>query len=263
MHNAKKLKAVRGATSQYISSFKSPMDVCRVTDMATTAKMCVQRHNKNWRSGNPCLMSIDTRSDILLSPIILGTMAPPPSDGRKTKRSLKFLDKEKSRKRPRSEDFLSGKQFSVSALLDNDKKSEECDKSSSRDELSYNELVDICTKWGASCTSQVHKKVACVVATPNAIAQRTQRVRKGWRKNIPVVKVAWLLACIEERALIPYDDYRVEIPSDAACRLKEKGNEKPSIKPSFIEERKLDLGCCCLCHETGETAKCKWCVNCR
>jgi len=156
--------------------------------------------------------------------------------------------KDTSRKRP-----LHGKIVSVSAVVD------------SNTQWNYKRVTALCEAAGAKCSSQVHKKVFCVVATVNAIDQETQRVRKAWKREIPVLRLEWLQSCLREQSLIPMEDYEVQPPG--VSRGKKVKESKPTQETEdamhTIEERKVDLGCCCVCHELQTTDDCEWCVDCR
>ena len=156
---------------------------------------------------------------------------------------------------------LAGKLFSVSTLV----------QASSADEKTenYKSVVALCESGGAACTPQVHKKVFCVVATGSAIQAATQRVRKAWKKGIPVVKLEWVKDCLVSGKLLAFGDYRVSM---GAAKPKSETSKKDVSAPSKatnvadspidMTERTVALGCCCVCHETGETANCEWCVDC-
>ena len=153
---------------------------------------------------------------------------------------------------------FAGKLFAVSTLVEND-------GDVALPEANYKGLLALCQSGGAQFTSQVHKKVFCVVATKNAIQRQTQRVRKGWKKKKPVVKVDWVHKCLKAGRLLNFGDdevWHTERAADGSHARKE--DDESSTKEAdggLLKERKVDLGCCCVCHETGVTG-CEWCKDC-
>lgn len=164
---------------------------------------------------------------------------------------------------------LQGKVVAVSTVLD------AASEADHKVENSYSAVISLCQKAGAQTTAQVHKKVFCVVATDSAAGYGTQtasqRVRKAWKRNITVARVEWLEKCIQERCLLPFTDEFVLQPSERQIEreeLKKQQNfsnvseKKPIAEADMeLEERQLDLGCCCVCHETDDKT-CEWCVDC-
>jgi hypothetical protein len=128
----------------------------------------------------------------------------------------------------------------------------------------------LCKEAGAGTTNQIHKKTFCVVATESAINGETQRIRKAWKKGIPVVHLAWVRQCIDEEQLRPFGDFLVR-PSGPKKRIKPTGEESTAKAPKDPDtdvkdeawSEPVELGCCCLCHDTGAgVTDCEWCVDC-
>ena len=173
-------------------------------------------------------------------------------------------DEMPSKKKARKKLPLSGKLFAVSTLVDK--------AADGSHEHTYKSVSALCELGGGKCTSQVHKKVFCVVATSCAIEAETQRVRKAWKKGIPVLRVEWAQDCIDRGRLVDFGEHRVHFdPSRAAVAEKLREGSKSEAKTttnSLCEDelpdavRTLDLGCCCVCHENGQEADCSWCVDC-
>jgi hypothetical protein len=46
-----------------------------------------------------------------------------------------------------------------------------------------------------------------------------------------------------------------------AC--KSLGNKSEMSRAAEVVEKKINLGCCCVCHETDGMEDCEWCVDCR
>jgi superfamily II DNA/RNA helicase len=137
----------------------------------------------------------------------------------------------------------------------------------------FTNVMNLCKDAGAKPSNQVHKKTFCLVASESAVAGETQRVRKAWKKGIPVVDVAWVRKCVEDACLQPFGEFLVGADSSKRKTTKVgKGVTKPaskdrdtSVKDDPLREagwsKSVDLGCCCSCHESGVT-DCEWCVEC-
>jgi hypothetical protein len=169
----------------------------------------------------------------------------------------------------------------------------------------YAQLVATCRdQAGADTTSQVHKRVYCLVATNAAIQsgrRGTQRVRKAWKLNIPVVRVIWLQDCIEQGRIIDFatgNNKNIYVASPPPQKSSSSNStttahatttptcEKEDIVRSAKAEPKdddddddddaaaaaadaagwseaVDLGCCCVCHDSASPpTDCPWCVEC-
>jgi len=141
----------------------------------------------------------------------------------------------------------------------------------------YNTIVALCQSAGAQCTGAVHKRVHCVVATDRAVAHATQRVRKAWKRGVVVVRVTWLHDCMTSGRCLPTTDYVLSAPPPMKAKVPSGSSKKPKDDLDNVTEgcgleeeedfheseyvQKVDLGCCCVCHETGDT-NCQWCVDC-
>jgi hypothetical protein len=159
---------------------------------------------------------------------------------------------------------LAGKVIAVTTLADSSTAS--CPEN-------FTNVMNLCKEAGAKPSNQVHKKTFCLVASESAVAGETQRVRKAWKKGIPVVDVAWVRSCVEDGSLRPFGEFLVG-PDSAKRRTKVgKGVTKsaPKDRDASVNDdadlreagwsKSVDLGCCCSCHETGVT-DCEWCVEC-
>jgi len=146
----------------------------------------------------------------------------------------------------------------------------------------YKSVQALCERLGATVSGQVHPRIFCVVASREAVAEQTQRVRKAYQKHIPVVSVQWLQECQARRQLVPLtNEYRLEQHQSSsldASSAKQHAEERPRDKnerkkrkmdrndnTTSLVEKKLDLGCCCLCHDEDsalDSTACPWCVDC-
>lgn len=167
---------------------------------------------------------------------------------------------------------LKGKVVVISTLTDG-----------SHDKHNYKYVVSLCEQAGARISGQVHQRVACVVATPEAAGRGlhspTQRVRKAWKRRIPVVGVQWIQDCIDGRTFLPLNskyllfEQTSETSKSSVSPSKNSNYStvvdlKSSIKEfddndgeALLDEKHFDLGCCCVCHDIGEK-ECEWCVDC-
>jgi len=148
----------------------------------------------------------------------------------------------------------------------------------------YKSVQALCERLGATVSGQVHPRIFCVVASREAVAEQTQRVRKAYQKHIPVVSVQWLQDCQARRQLVPLtSEYRLleqhqSSSLDASFSAEQHAEERPRDKnerkkrkmdrsdnTTSLVEKKLDLGCCCLCHDEDsalDSTACPWCVDC-
>ena len=161
---------------------------------------------------------------------------------------------------PKPLSLLRGKLFAVSTLVE---------ASSEESPEAYSSIVSLCKDLGAQTTGQVHKRVDAVIATESAVHGNTQRVRKAWKKGIPVVDPSWIRSCMEEGRLVDMRRYlqqKVQAknptsqPKDADPDVSREGN---SVPLETDQTRMVDLGCCCVCHENASgPTDCAWCVEC-
>ena len=138
-------------------------------------------------------------------------------------------------------------------------------------------------KLGAAITNQVHSRVYCVVASPQAIKEPTQRIRKAWKRNIPVMTTQYIYDCYHQQIIIPIpmisdipNKYRILPPSPSQSSSKTKRTQilvntnhegDHSTTNLDVPERIMDLGCCCICHDNDDTTigkrdPCEWCIDC-
>ena len=114
--------------------------------------------------------------------------------------------------------------------------------------------------------------------------QATQRVRKAYKRNIPVVELEWLRQCRLQRKRLDFECFRLDEETEAAItswklaasrdggkNLPQSSRDSPSLTHEVYHETNLpqsawsdskDLGCCCVCHENGNSADCDWCPEC-
>lgn len=155
---------------------------------------------------------------------------------------------------------LAGKVIAVTTLAES---------SAASSPENFKTVMTLCKEAGAKASNQVHKKTFCLVASESAVAGETQRVRKAWKKGIPVVDVGWVRQCVEDACLQPFGEFLVGADSS---KRKTKVGKAPkdwvaSVKDdaNLLREegwsKSVDLGCCCSCHETTAT-DCEWCVEC-
>eukprot|EP00977_Amphora_coffeiformis_P014847 scaffold4239_cov156-Amphora_coffeaeformis.AAC.2 len=157
--------------------------------------------------------------------------------------------------------LLKGSLFAVSTLVD---------ASSEEFPEAYSQIISLCKDLGAQTTGQVHKRVNAVIATESAVTGNTQRVRKAWKKGIPVISPDWIHACIKKGRSVDIGPYtHSQKKEDDSRRTESKKGAKVSTKSDKVDsekatERHVDLGCCCVCHESAVDGRtnCSWCVDC-
>lgn len=168
--------------------------------------------------------------------------------------------------------------------------------------IAYKSLVSLIRdKLGATITNQVHRGVFCVVASPAAIRNPTQRIRKAWQRHVPVVTIQYIRDCQEQQSILPIDhivddddnrrnQYLVQAPQSSlssknslpitlstitkkTAKTTKLSQTVLSTPPEYndhdddhnVPERTVDLGCCCICHDSPtvtNTAPCEWCIDC-
>ena len=133
----------------------------------------------------------------------------------------------------------------------------------------YGSVSQCCKELGAEVLGQVGKRVQFLICTTSAVQQASQRVRKAFKKKIPIVSVDWLEKCRLEDRRVDFLDYRLDEEAEKAiqsrkerCDKEENSVTNDEIPPDDAgwSEAK-SLGCCCVCHENGTEKDCPWCVN--
>lgn len=181
---------------------------------------------------------------------------------------------------------LKGRKLAVSTRID-DVNGQNTKNNDGSTFFSYNQLKAMCLQSGAQVSSQVHKSVYAVIASDEAVKfPATQRVRKAWKIGIAVVRIRWIQECLQKNQLLalapfiingPEKNYAAETAGDedsAPPQKRKKFNATiQSINSSsqnprkdvVVEEKTVDLGCCCVCHDSvpeGTATDCEWCVEC-
>ena len=180
---------------------------------------------------------------------------------------------------------MKGKRIAVSTRID-ETNNEKNTSNTGTASLSYNQLKDMCLKSGAQVSSQVHKSVYAVIASDEAVKfPATQRVRKAWKLGIAVVRIAWIQECLQKNQFLPIAPFVISEPENkditeksdteaaAPPRKRKKlkitsqstNNSQNPPKVVVPEEKLVDLGCCCVCHDSapeGMATDCEWCVEC-
>jgi BRCA1 C Terminus (BRCT) domain len=81
-------------------------------------------------------------------------------------------------------------------------------------------LVVQCEDAGAKVTAQVHKNVFCVIVTDTAIKYPTQRIRKAWKRGVPVVHYSWMQRCVGSKELLSFQE--IDLISEPIPRKNDK-----------------------------------------
>jgi BRCA1 C Terminus (BRCT) domain len=157
---------------------------------------------------------------------------------------------------------------------------------------SYRQVSELCQSAGAKVSGQVHKRVHCLLCSPAAIAQQSQRVRKAIKNLVPLVHVHWLDQCLERNLRLPFDEFLLESTTSTCAGVVDGAVARPKAKTKgFIKETKtsendtssasfhidtnhealadacwsdlVDVRCCCGCRETHTTVHCEYCTDCQ
>eukprot|EP00051_Salpingoeca_urceolata_P031915 m.495853 g.495853 ORF g.495853 m.495853 type:complete len:235 (-) comp45870_c0_seq1:75-779(-) len=154
-----------------------------------------------------------------------------------------------------------------------------------KEDMTYAELKKLAGRAGAMLSGTVHRNVDCLVATATAVRRSTQRVRKAAKFGVCVVTPGYLEACCTGNKRL---DPALFAPAAKPAATKRprvepnvEGNEQKELEeragtgadtdmpvvdnaairiPEPYEEKVLELGCCCSCHDSGETS-CDWCIE--
>ncbi len=168
-------------------------------------------------------------------------------------------------KKRRYTQLLKGITLSVSTLKDgpDDKQTSKC---GDNDVWGYNEVCQICKEMGAQVTSQVSKRVQLLLCTRSAVERATQRVRKAYKKKVPMVDVMWLQNCRKEGYLISMEPFRLDEEAKHAISHRENNIAADSDEVVDVPEdagwsEPVSFGCSCVCHENGTQKDCQWCSD--
>eukprot|EP00980_Cylindrotheca_fusiformis_P006258 scaffold1340_cov122-Cylindrotheca_fusiformis.AAC.1 len=102
---------------------------------------------------------------------------------------------------------------------------------------SYSSVVQRCKELGAAeVLGQVGKRVQCLICTESAVQQATQRVRKAFQKQIPIIHVDWLKECNNSSSNNKTTTTKQQQQQSRAEMLKFSLQEKAKIA---IEARKV------------------------
>jgi hypothetical protein len=179
--------------------------------------------------------------------------------------------------------FLKGMIVAISTVQNSDtvsnSNSDSNSKAASLEEqrYSYRQVSDSCQSAGAKVSGQAHKKVHCLLCTPAAMAQQSQRVRKAIKNHVPLVHVHWLDQCLAKNQRLPFDEFLLESNNKGAGKESmgapsnndtgnvsvDRDDNHEAIAAEAGWSDPVDVGCCCVCHETGTTANCEYCKDCQ
>lgn len=148
------------------------------------------------------------------------------------------------------------------------------DSRNSDTEITYSSVAQICKELGAEVLGQVGKRVQYMICTKSAVQQATQRVRKAFKKNIPIVDVSWLEECRVQQKRVDISDYKWDKEAEKAIQARQIQNEALESTNNVDEVPQdeippddagwtdaVTLGCCCVCHENQAETDCRWCKD--
>mmetsp|Transcript_23789 Transcript_23789/g.49572 ORF Transcript_23789/g.49572 Transcript_23789/m.49572 type:complete len:251 (-) Transcript_23789:21-773(-) len=153
----------------------------------------------------------------------------------------------------------------------------------STQEVTYRDLTTLVQSHNGVVTQLLSKKTFALVTTSSARAAGTQKVRKAYKKGVPIVDVQWVRDCISSSTLLPLTSFRRE--DDVKDVVEKKNAEKqrrmekeagvsdvsfvpdgdPSENPDAdYWSAPVSFGCSCVCHENNPdiVTDCPWCVDC-
>jgi hypothetical protein len=161
---------------------------------------------------------------------------------------------------------LKGIVLSVSTLKEGQSDAQKSDKSDDS-ATGYNAVCKLSKDMGAQVTGQVSKRVQLLICTRSAVSKATQRVRKAYKKKIPLVDVSWLEACREAGGSVDTESFRLEAQAKDAIAKRESNlgddinDPAVDVPPDAGWTESLSYGCSCVCHENGAEKDCQWCSN--
>ncbi|GMI43892.1 hypothetical protein TrCOL_g189 [Triparma columacea] len=147
----------------------------------------------------------------------------------------------------------------------------------STQQYSYSDLADLVVAHSGVVMQIMGKKTYAVITTSSARSAATQKVRKAYKKCVPIVDVSWVEDSISSNSLLSLDSYRRENDVKKAVEKKEEEKQRrleaavdvddaePSLDPSAeYWSEPVSFGCSCVCHENnpGIVTDCAWCSGC-
>ena len=183
------------------------------------------------------------------------------------------------RKKGNKHNLLKGLTLSVTTLDEKRADSKGGNDSTTGAASSYKHTIDICRRYGASITRQVHKRVHALIVSDAAVENSTQRVRKAIKLCVPIVDAGWIAACADSGARVDWTEYlrndearqaaeRKKVASGASsnasggadgCDVEfDIGIDDANAASGWTDA--IELDCCCVCHENGDL-ECPWCTG--
>ena len=124
---------------------------------------------------------------------------------------------------------------------------------------------------GATVAPQVHKRVRCILCTPQAIENLTQRVRQALKRGVDIVDIDWLNDSVRLGKRLEVDGYlrndlagALMLEKEAQDDMRQRANNTDEIDIPDAHgngwSEPIELDCCCVCHENGDF-NCPWCTT--
>lgn len=161
---------------------------------------------------------------------------------------------------------LKGITLSVTTLKDGANGPDDKNSANTNEEAAgYNEVCQISKELGAQVTGQVSKRVQLVLCTRLAVEKATQRVRKAYKKKIPLVDISWLRKCQETGKLVDLGPFCLDdlakdiIPTREKNNAEADGDTGVDVPDNVGWTEPVSFGCSCVCHENGAEKDCQWC----
>lgn len=197
------------------------------------------------------------------------------SDGDRSKRKRKNASSSKAAGKKSKQLPLSNLVVAISTKAGQEKSSTSADEKKEAASLSYKSVQEICrVELGATVSSQIHKRVHCLIATSASLEKSTQRVRKALKLGIPIVDIEWVHACRSRKQKVDFEpQYRVDQLARTQHANNKEHQQKSNKKDDAAAQQQHEYqevpeegwtepvacGCCCVCHENGDP-DCPWCL---
>jgi hypothetical protein len=155
---------------------------------------------------------------------------------------------------------------------------------------SYNSVKSMIEELGGKICNTVHKKVDFIISSDIAVKNATQKIRKAYKFDIPVLKIDYIEYCYKNKS-VPKEISRYVYPDitdiveehrrnaesiadsqpDNERRAKKRKRKARDIsdndiattttyKPPRLCAENITFECSCICHDQGKKS-CDWCIG--
>lgn len=129
-------------------------------------------------------------------------------------------------------------------------------------QLSYEDVKRAVDASNDALAPTVHRRVSYLVAAPSALEGiGSGRVRKAIKLHIPIVTPQFVLDAKRDQPLSSYlvdtTSIRVALAFHESAKARAVANGEDVA--DAIEPKRVELGCCCSCHDVEGVNSCEWC----